>query len=77
MGVYMGAIFGISDNPVSTLHSTISVEGPVQTPKYVLKELPNGIYQDKFELSNVQKVIKPKNTFKNFLSTLIKGAKRV
>lgn len=77
MGVNMSGIFGISDNPVSTIHSAISVEGPIQTPKYVLKELPNGIYQDKFELSNVSKVSKHKNTFKNFISTLIKGAKRV
>ena len=73
----MGAIFGISDNPVSTLHTTISVEGPIQTPKFVVKEIPNGIYQDTFVSSRVSKATKSKNTFKNFLSTLIKGAKRI
>ena len=43
----MSGIFGISQLPVSTMHTTISQEGPIKMPVFV-PEVLNKYTQDEF-----------------------------
>ena len=63
----MGKIFGISDNPVSTIESALkgmhSVEPPVEQTIKGIKEIP----VDKFVRSGKEVLSKPKTNNKNLV----------
>ena len=72
----MGKIFGISDNPISTIESALkgmhSVEPPVQQ---TIKGIKEGS-ADKFVHSSKEVLSKPKTNSKNFIRKMLSFFKK-
>lgn len=72
----MGKIFGISDNPVSTIESALkgmhSVELPAEYSIKNIKEIP----KDKFISSNKNVLTKSKINNKNFVRKMLSFIKK-
>ncbi|MBR1460765.1 hypothetical protein IJ596_03930 [bacterium] len=73
----MSGIFGISMLPVSTVHTTVSPEGPIAFPRYIPQEVANGKYvADEFIPTNALKA--PMHRFlKRLLLKTTKAARHV
>ncbi|MBO5738930.1 hypothetical protein J6R97_06280 [bacterium] len=71
----MGKIFGISDNPVSTIESALRGQYTIEPPVFYEIKNPKEISVDKFE-SSANKVSKSKNNASKIVRKMLSYFKK-